>query len=79
MLDIDTTPHASHVNSAWQAAGHAESMGARAIVLSNLAIAEAQHTANLIAAVAILPTGVGEELRRRISMRLGVSNGGVQD
>lgn len=77
MLDIDTTPHASHVNSAWQAAGYAESMGARAVVLSNLAIAEAQHTANLIAAVAILPDGT--ELRRLISMRLGLSNGGVQD
>ena len=76
-MHIDTTPHASHVNSAWQAAGYATSMDTRAVVLATLALAEAQQTANLIAAVAILPDGAA--LRRLIAMRLGLRNEEVQD
>lgn len=70
---MDTTSHQTHVNSAWETAAHTGvSLEMRALVLANLAIAEAQHTANLIAAVPILSTKDGAALRRLISMRLGL-------
>lgn len=71
MADI---PHQRHVNSAWETATCAGvGLDTRALVLANLAVAEAQHTANLIAVLPHLPQPDRARLRKKIAERLGLA------